>query len=163
MCVSVCLITATGIVLVTCPSQRHILWKPPYSHSGSSARTLNGQLKELNSNVSLALCHSVTCSLAPSRPGLRLISGDKSAVDPLAFPRVFPPVSPLSVSFFPLSLPLHLTCPTLSLITPSSFTQREFGRGLRVFMCVCVLPGASLLLCTAEVFGKDSTGDSVLV
>lgn len=66
VCVCVCLITATGVVLVMCPSQRHILWKPPHGHGGSSAYTPNGQLKELNSNVSLSRCHSVTGPLARS-------------------------------------------------------------------------------------------------
>lgn len=80
---------------------------------------------------------------------------------------------PISPFFLPLHLfSSHLTCPSLSLITPSSFTQQEFGR-----VCLCVSVRVTVSVCAICVFChgpafscvqqrslvKDNTGDSVLV
>lgn len=74
-------------------------------------------------------------------------------------------VSPFVSSPSPPLCPSSVFYSALSLVGSSSFTQQEFGRAVCVcacvHVCVCVQPGAGM--CTAEVFDKDNTRDSVLV
>ncbi len=119
--------------MVMCSSQYH------WNHNmvmAALAYMVNGQSKELNSDsLRLSVPHLLALFLGWGS----LV--DKSAVDPLPSLVSLLPISSLFPFFLSPSplLSLHLTCLTLSLITPSSFTQQEFGRGLRV--CVCVARG----------------------
>lgn len=87
-------------------------------------------------------------SLARSLPGLRLISGDNTAVDPSPSPLSLLPVSPLYVPPLP-SLPI--SAPFSSSLSPHSLPHRPIiihpaivWQGSWVGVCVCVSPGASL-------------------
>lgn len=85
----------------------------------------------------------LTCPPLALSSWMGLISGDHSAVDPPAFPPFVSPLHLPTIFSHPISSPFsssHLPH-SLSLITPSSFTQQEFGRGLRVCARVCVARG----------------------
>lgn len=120
-----------AVKMVTCPFQRYVVWKPQFSYRSSGASLVSGWFFRLNPS-------SLFCPfwLFPARGSLGattvLLTLQPSTVSPLS---IFSPLVPF-LSPCPFISP-GLSCPTLSLITPSSLFQLGLGSGLYVWEHAC--------------------------